>query len=91
MIVDLRRTLLHGSPAPVARDDAFAAALAERFGGRWDVWVDHATPGQARVHIAGPGGTAVVSGTWRDALDLDRWERRQIDAAQSVSRPPPKP
>ena len=81
MIVDLRRTLIHDQPSPVARDDAFAAELAERFGGDWDVWADHSSPGRVRVHIAGPGGTATVAGTWLDALDVDRWERRQLDAA----------
>ena len=91
MIADLTRTLIHGRPSPVARDDVFAATLAERFGGSWDVWADHTTPGQVRIYIAGPGGTAVVHGTWLDALAVDRWERRQFDAARAVSRRSPKP
>ena len=91
MIADLTRTLIHGRPSPVARDDVFAAELAKRFGGSWDVWADHATKGEVRVYIAGPGGTAVVHGTWLDALDVDRWERRQLDAARAVSRRSPKP
>lgn len=91
MIADLTRTLIHGRPSPVARDDAFAASLAERFGGDWDVWADHSSPGQVRIYIAGPGGTAVVHGTWLDALDVEGWERRQLNAARSVSRRPRAP
>jgi len=83
-MTDLVRTLAHGRPSPVARDDAFAAVLGERFGGAWDAWVDHSRPGEVAIYIAGPGGTATVDGTWLDALDVDRWERRQIDAARSV-------
>ena len=87
MIADLRRTLIHGTPSPVSRDDAFAAELAVKFGGEWDVWADVSTPGRVLVHIAGPGGTTVESGTWLDALDLAGWERRQMAAARSVSSP----
>ena len=88
MIADLTRTLIHGRPSPVTRDDALAHRLSERFGGSWDIWADHTTKGEVRVYIAGPGGTAVVHGTWLDALDLDAWERRQLDAARSIRRSP---
>lgn len=89
-MTDLRRTLAHGRPSPVARDDDFAAELAERYGGTWDVWADHSRVGEVAIYIAGPGGTATVGGTWLDALDVDRWERRQIDAARVLTLHSPR-
>ena len=85
MIADLTRTLIHGRPSPVARDDVFAAELAKRYGGTWDVWADHSSPGRVRVHIAGPGGTVAVYGTWFDAFDVNKWELRQLNAAKEIS------
>jgi len=87
MIVDLRRTLIHKRPSPVARDDVFAAELVTKFGGEWDVWADHETPGLVQIYIAGPGGIATVFGSWRDALDVNGWELRQMNAARQVCRP----
>ena len=57
---------------------AWPGGMAERDAGRLSERADVA---EWLADIAGPGGTATVAGTWLDALDVDRWERRQLDAA----------
>jgi len=90
MTTDLRRTLLHGTPAPVHRDDAFSRQLAAIFGGVWDAFVSSPGPGRVSVSISGPGGVRTVEGSTLDALDLDAWERRQLDAAREIKDSPAK-
>lgn len=87
-MIDLYKTLALRAVAPsnIASDHDFARLLRDRFDGKWTVWADRREIGRVRVYICGPGGTAVVSGTWRDVTDMAAWERRQIEAARAVSR-----
>ncbi len=88
MTTDLRRTLLHGTPAPIHRDDDFSRQLSTIFGGQWDAFVSSPGPGRVSVSISGPGGVRTVEGSTLDALDLDAWERRQLDAAREITGRP---